>query len=81
MSIPAASGLLGDLRGVTLHFGSGMPFLLPLPAGGRDVLAGRGRGRARALDHNLRHSAPMRIRCSPWMRGGTKSPITFRLTA
>jgi len=34
-----------------------------------------------ALDHKLRHSAPMRIRCSPWMRGGTKSPITFRLTA
>ena len=37
MSIPIASGLVGDLRGVTLRLGSALPSVLPLPAGRRGL--------------------------------------------
>ena len=76
VSILTASGLLGDLRGVTLRLGSGMPSLLPLPAGGRGMFwPARAGADLEAPDHKSRYSAPGRIRCSPWMRGGTKVPL------
>ena len=62
VSIPAASGLLGDLRGVTLRLGSGMPSLLPLPAGGRGMFwPARAGADLEAPDHKSRYSAPGRI--------------------
>jgi len=53
-----------------------MPSLLPLPAGGRGMFwPARAGADLEAPDHKSRYSAPGRIRCSPWMRGGTKVPL------
>ena len=77
MSIPIASGLVGDLRGVTLRLGSALPSVLPLPAGRRGLpgpakASGGDRG-GRIISQVGRH--PRAFDAVPGCGAGRKSPI------
>ena len=82
MSIPIASGLVGDLRGVTLRLGSALPSVLPLPAGRRGLpgpakASGGDRG-GRIISQVGRHP---RVSVQSLDAGRDESPQSCRLPA
>ena len=82
MSIPIASGLVGDLRGVTLRLGSALPSVLPLPAGRRGLpgpakASGGDRG-GRIISQVGRHP---RVSMQSLDAGRDESPQSCRIPA